>query len=487
MSLQDKYILVNVPCDRSPSQGRIGPDRVHLVGIGGAGMSGIAQVLLSRNHPITGSDIQPNTATERLAAQGATIHIGHRADNLGDVEVVVISSAVADDNPEVLAAQARNIPVLLRARMLAELMRPCFSIAIAGSHGKTTVGALASTLLIDAGLAPTYVLGGSLNATGCNAQLGDEPNYLVAEADESDGSFVQLFPDLAVVTSLDPDHMGTYGGDMARLRATFIQFLHALPDTGQAHLCLDHPTVRDLIPDIHREIVGYGFADDATVRAFDYQQRGHISQFQVATPDHPPFSVQVPLPGRHNVQNALATISIGLQLQIDTAVIQASLRDFQGVGRRFNTRQCTLPQGEITWIDDYAHHPAELTATLEAIRDGWPERRLLVAYQPHRYTRTRDMFNELVALLADIEHLVLCDIYTAGEAPIAGASGADLYAAITASRGTAPTHVARIADLPHALRDLIRPDDIVLTAGAGDIGQVARTLFHNKDRICLPR
>ncbi len=477
MSLQDQDIFADAPRDRPPSQGRIGPDRVHLIGIGGAGMSGIAQVLLSRNHPVTGSDLQPNTATERLAAQGATIHIGHRADNLGDVDLVVISSAVADDNPEVLAAQARNIPVLLRARMLAELMRSCFSIAIAGSHGKTTVGALVSTLLMDAGLAPTYVLGGSLNATGCNAQQGDDPHYLVAEADESDGSLVQLFPALAVVTSLDPDHMGTYDGDMTRLHAAFMQFLHKLPDTGKAHLCLDHPAVRDLIPDIQRTVVGYGFADEAAVRASDYQQRGHISQFQVTAPDRPPFSVRIPLPGRHNVQNALAAISIGLQLQIDTTVIQASLRNFQGVGRRFNTRQCNLPQGEITWIDDYAHHPAELAATLAAIRDGWPERRLLVAYQPHRYTRTRDMFDELVTLLADIENLILCDIYTAGEAPITGASGTDLCAAITTRRGTAPTYVARIADLPHTLRDLIRSDDIVLTAGAGDIGQAARTLF----------
>lgn len=462
-------------------EGRIIPDRVHLIGIGGAGMSGIAQVLLSQHHLISGSDLQPNAATERLAAQGAIIHIGHDADNLGDAGVVVVSSAVADDNPEVLAAKERHIPVWLRARMLAELMRHYFSITIAGSHGKTTVGALTSSLLLDAGLAPTYVLGGTLNATGYNAQLGEKPDYLVAEADESDGSLIQLLPTLAVVTNLDSDHMSTYGGDMARLRAAFIQFLHKLPDTGQAHLCLDHPAVRNLIPDIRRAVISYGFADDATVRASDYQQRGQISRFQVTTPERPPFSVQVPLPGRHNVQNALAAISIGLQLQIETDVIQASLRHFAGVGRRFNARQCTLPQGEITWVDDYAHHPAELSATLQAIHDGWPERRLLVAYQPHRYTRTRDLFNEQVALLADIEHLVLCDIYTAGEAPIAGASGADLCAAIAAGRGTAPTYVARITDLPHVLRDLIRANDIVLTVGAGDIGRVARNLFHNPE------
>ena len=477
--LLNKYALPGLSTGH-PGKRPTNPDRVHLIGIGGAGMSGIAQVLLSRNHPITGSDIQPNAATERLAAQGATIHIGHHADNLGEVEVVVVSSAIADDNPEVLAAKTRNIPVLLRAQMLGELMHDSFGITIAGSHGKTTASALASTLLIDAGLAPTYVLGGSLNATGYNAQLGDTPDYLVAEADESDGSFVQLSPALAVITSLDPDHMDTYGGEIAHLRTAFLQFLHKLPDDGLAHLCLDHPAVRDLIPDIQRKVVGYGFADDATVRAFDYRQQDHISQFQVATPDHPPFSIQIPLPGQHNVQNALAAISIGLQLQIDIAVMQASLRGFQGVGRRFNTRQCTLPQGEITWIDDYAHHPAELAATLEAIRDGWLERRLIVAYQPHRYTRTRDMFNELVTLLASIPHLVLCDIYAAGETLIAGASGADLCAAVTAaSQGTAPTYVAQITDLPHTLRNLIQPDDIVLTAGAGDIGQVARTLLLN--------
>ncbi|MEL6710897.1 MAG: UDP-N-acetylmuramate--L-alanine ligase [Pseudomonadota bacterium] len=469
MNLPDNGILTAVP-----------PARVHLIGIGGAGMSGIAQVLLSRNHPVTGSDLQPNAATERLIAQGASIYTGHHADNLGEVDIVVISSAVADDNPEVLAAKARQIPVLLRAQMLAELMRDNFSITIAGSHGKTTASALASSLLLDAGLAPTYVLGGTLNATGCNAQQGDKPDYLIAEADESDGSFVHLFPTLAVVTSLDPDHMGTYGGDVTRLRSAFLRFLHKLPDDGIAHLCLDHPAVRELIPDIRHKVISYGFADDATVRACEYRQQGHISQFQVVTPEHSPFRVQIPLPGRHNVQNALAAISIGLQLQIDIAVIQASLRGFQGIGRRFNTRQCSLPQGDIIWIDDYAHHPAELSATLATIRDGWPERRLLVAYQPHRYTRTHDLFDEQIALLADIEHLVLCDIYAAGEAPIKGAGGTDLYAAIAATaQGTAPTYVDQIADLPHILRDLIQADDIVLTVGAGNIGQVARTLFNN--------
>ncbi len=466
MSHPDTYTLTDRP-----------PDRVHLIGIGGAGMSGIAQVLLSRNHPVTGSDIQPNAAIERLTAQGANIQIGHHAHNLGDVDVVVISSAVADDNPEVLAAREHQIPVLLRARMLAELMRGSDNITIAGSHGKTTASALLSGLLMDAGLAPTYVLGSALNATGSNAQHGARPDYLVAEADESDGSFIHLLPTRAIITSLDPDHMGTYSGDMARLRAAFIRFLHKLPADGQAHLCLDHPAVRDLIPDIRSDVIGYGFADDATVRACDYQQHGHISQFRVITPDHPPFDVQVPLPGQHNVQNALAAISIGLQLNIELPVIQASLRSFQGVGRRFNTRPCTLPQGDIIWVDDYAHHPAELAATLAAIHAGWPDRRLLVAYQPHRYTRTRDLFDEQAALLANIEHLILCNIYAAGEAPIDGASGTDLCAAISRIRGTAPTYVDQITELPDILRSLIQPDDIVLTVGAGDIGQTASTLF----------
>ena len=456
-----------------------GPDRIHFVGIGGVGMNGIAQVLLSLNHPITGSDIQPNAATERLKAQGATIYIGHKAEQGKEAHVLVVSSAVADDNPEVLAAKARNTPVLHRSQMLAEIMRYRYNITIAGTHGKTTVSSLASTLLMDAGKKPTYIIGGQLCATGRNAAFGgDESNYLVAEADESDGTFVQLFPSLAVVTSLDPDHLVNYGGEFSQLRAAFLKFLHELPDIGIAHLCIDHPEVRGLIPDIQRDVTTYGFAEDADIHAYHYTQEAGVSRFKVATTEHPVFTVELPLPGRHNVQNALATISIGLQLKIDVATIQASLKGFQGIKRRFEVKHSTLAIGDITWIDDYAHHPDEIIATLDAVHEGWPEHRVVVAYQPHRYTRTKDTFTELVDVLSKIENLILCEIYAAGEPPIAGADGATLSAAIQAQNGVAPTYIEQIDALPDTLQRVVQAGDIVLTMGAGNIGQKAESYLH---------
>lgn len=460
--------------ETTPVKPSYGPDRIHFVGIGGAGMNGIAQVLLSSNHPITGSDTQPNAATERLKAQGATIYIGHKADQGKDAHVLVVSSAVADNNPEVLAAKARNTPVLHRSQMLAEIMRYRYSITIAGTHGKTTVSSLASTLLMDAGKDPTYIIGGQLSATGRNARLGDTSDYLVAEADESDGSFVQLFPTLAVVTSLDPDHLVNYGGEFAQLRAAFLKFLHELPDTGIAHLCIDHPDVRGLIPDLERKVTTYGFAEDADIHAYNYTQTAGVSRFKVATTKHPAFTVELPLPGRHNIQNALATISIGLQLNIDVATIQASLKNFQGVKRRFEVHQSSLPVGDVTWIDDYAHHPDEMIATLAAVREGWPERRIIVAFQPHRYSRTQDTFTDLVDILSEIDHLVLCEVYAAGEPPIAGADGAALSAAIQAKTGETPTYIEHIDALSDKLQQMVQADDIVLTMGAGDIGQKAQ-------------
>ena len=455
---------------------RSGVDRVHLVGIGGAGMNGIAQVLLSRQHPVSGSDLQTNAATTRLAAQGATIYVGHQATQSAAADYVVVSSAVAPDNPEVLAAQARGIPILHRAQMLAALMQRHYGIAIAGTHGKTTVSSLVSTLLIDAGLQPTYVIGGELCATGQNAASGAS-DYVVAEADESDGSFVHLSPRLAVITNLDADHLVNYGNDFARLRAAFIQFAHRLPVDDKLHVCVDHPAVCDLLPAIERPLVRYGFAATATVRATDYRQIGAMSYCQVTTPQHPPFALALPLPGRHNLQNALATVSIGLELAIPIPVIQDALRHFQGVKRRFNVRPVTYQNQALLWIDDYAHHPAEMQATLAAIQTGWPERRLIVIFQPHRYTRTQDTFAELVHCLAQVEHLILCAVYAAGESPITGADSTALCNAIQEQNGTAPLFIPDLTQLATTLPDYLRPDDIVLTMGAGNIDQAVQSLF----------
>jgi len=450
--------------------------RLHFVGIGGAGMNGIAQVMLNLGYEISGSDIRANAATERLAEQGARIFIGHAAEQVAGVDAVVISSAVTEDNPEVVAAREQRIPVVPRAEMLAEIMRFRYGIAVAGTHGKTTTTSLIASLLIDGGMDPTYVIGGRLNAAGSHAHLG-EGEFLVAEADESDASFLYLQPMLAVVTNVDEDHMSTYGGDFDRLRATFLEFLHHLPFYGVAVICIDDVNARELLPDVSRRVITYGFDAEADVRGADLRQRGQSTSFTAHLPDGRGFEVTLAMPGRHNALNALAAITVGYELGLEPASMQRTLAQFQGIGRRFQLRTCRLASGgEVLLVDDYGHHPRELEATLAAVRAGWPERRLVLAFQPHRYSRTRDAFDDFARVLSTSDVLILSEVYAAGEAPITGADGRALSRAIRARGQVDPIFIDDIAELPQVLAGVVREGDIVLTMGAGSIGQVAARL-----------
>ena len=465
---------VNKPRYAAEAMGRM--RHLHFVGIGGAGMNGIAQVMLNLGYQVSGSDIRKNAATVRLAEQGATIHIGHTGTHVQGVDAVVISSAVKDDNPEVVAAREQRIPVVPRAEMLAEIMRFRFGVAVAGTHGKTTTTSLIASLLIEGGLDPTYVIGGRLTSRGSYAHLG-EGEVLVAEADESDASFLYLQPMLAVVTNVDEDHMVTYGNDFQRLRATFLEFLHHLPFYGQAVMCIDDDNVRELLPEVTRKVVTYGTRDEADVRAVDIRQQAMTTRFRVHMFDLEPFDVSLNMPGRHNVLNALAAIAVARDLGVDIATIQAALSAFQGIGRRFQARSgCRLGECEIMLVDDYGHHPRELAATLEAVRSGWPDRRLVLAFQPHRFSRTHDAFEDFVAVLSKVDVLVLSEVYAAGETPIAGADGRALSRAIRARGQVDPVFIEDIDDLPQVLHDVVNDSDIVVTMGAGNIGLVAAAM-----------
>ena len=453
---------------------------LHFVGIGGAGMNGIAQVMLNLGYNVSGSDIRANAATERLREQGATIHIGHAAENVQGADAVVISSAVTGDNPEVMAAHEQRIPVVPRAEMLAEIMRFRYGIAVAGTHGKTTTTSLIASLLIDGGMDPTYVIGGRLNAAGSYAHLG-EGQVLVAEADESDASFLYLQPMLAVVTNLDEDHMATYGGEFSRLRETFLEFLHHLPFYGVAILCVDDTNARELLPGVTRRTITYGFSEDADVRGENLEQGAGRACFDVNVAERGRFHIELSMPGRHNALNALAAISVGLELGLDTTSMQRSLQRFQGIGRRFQMRECRLAQKRILLVDDYGHHPSELAATLDAVREGWPGRRLVLAFQPHRYTRTRDAFDDFTRVLCEPDVLILSEVFAAGERPIAGADGRALSRAIRARGQIEPIFIGDVAELPEVLRGVIKEGDIVLTMGAGNIGQVASEMG---DALC---
>jgi UDP-N-acetylmuramate--alanine ligase len=447
--------------------------RLHFVGIGGAGMNGIAQVMLNLGYEVSGSDIRANAATQRLAEQGAVIHIGHAAAHVAAADAVVISSAVGADNPEVAAARELRIPVVPRAEMLAEIMRFRYGIAVAGTHGKTTTTSLIASLLIEGGLDPTYVIGGRLNARGSYAHLG-EGEVLVAEADESDASFLYLQPMIAVVTNVDEDHMVTYGNEFARLRATFLEFLHHLPFYGQAVMCIDDPNVRDLLPEVTRKVVTYGTGTDADVRASDIVQQGMTTRFTLCIPDLEPLPVSLNMPGRHNVLNALAACAVAHELGVDGGAMQRALAAFQGIGRRFQARSgCRIAGREVMLVDDYGHHPREIAATLEAVRTGWPQRRLVLAFQPHRYSRTHDAFDDFVAVLSQVDVLLLAEVYAAGEAPLAGADGRALSRAIRARGQVDPVFVEDIEQLPDLLHDIVADGDIVVTMGAGNIGAVA--------------
>lgn len=450
--------------------------RIHFVGIGGVGMSGIAEVLLNLEFEVTGSDVRESPATRRLAGMGAKVRIGHRARNVVGCDVVVISSAVKEDNPEVAAARVQRIPVVPRAEMLAELMRFRHGIAVAGTHGKTTTTSLVSSLLAEGGLDPTFVIGGRLNSAGSNARLG-ESTYLVAEADESDASFLYLQPMIAVVTNVDADHMTTYGGDFNRLRNTFVEFLHHLPFYGLAVLCIDDDEVRRLLPEISRPMRTYGTAAEADVRASDIRQEGMQIYFKVHQAGRAVLDATLNMPGRHNMLNALAAVAVARELEIDDAAILRGLAGFQGIGRRFQvTEKCPISAGQVMLVDDYAHHPREIEATINAVRESWPERRLVMAFQPHRYTRTQEQFEDFVQVLSRADVLLLTEVYAAGEEPIPGADTRSLIRALRARGQVDPVFVEPVSDLPIVLPGLLQNEDILLTLGAGDIGAVAAKL-----------
>jgi len=450
---------------------------IHFVGIGGTGMSGIAEVMLNLGYEVSGSDQRESVVTQRLSDLGATVSFGHSAEHVTGRDAVVISSAVQEDNPEVRAAKIQRIPVVPRAEMLAEIMRFHYGIAVAGTHGKTTTTSLVASVLGEAGLDPTFVIGGRLNSAGANARLG-EGDYLVAEADESDASFLYLQPMLAVVTNIDADHMTTYGGDFKRLRGAFLEFLHHLPFYGLAVLCIDDKEVRGLLPEITRRIRTYGFSEDADVRAVDIRQTGFSTHFSVLAEGlERSLAVTLNMPGRHNVLNALAAICVSLELNLDASSMQRALQKFQGIGRRFQAHaDCSVDGRRVMLVDDYAHHPSEIAATLEAVREGWPERRLVVSFQPHRYTRTQEQFEDFVQVLSGADVLILTEVYAAGEAPIQGAEGRDLCRAIRVRGQVDPVFIDPVESLSGLLRDLLQDGDILLTLGAGSIGAVAAEL-----------
>jgi UDP-N-acetylmuramate--alanine ligase len=451
--------------------------RVHFVGIGGAGMCGIAEVLLNLGYEVSGSDLKVSAVTERLESFGAHIFIGHRAENAEQADVLVVSSAINPSNPEVAVALERRIPVVPRAEMLAELMRYRHGIAVAGTHGKTTTTSLLASVFAAGGLDPTFVIGGRLNAAGTNAQLGSS-RYLIAEADESDASFLHLQPMVAVVTNIDMDHMSTYEGDFNRLKKTFVDFLHNLPFYGLAVLCVDDPFVREILPQVGRPTVTYGFNEDADVRAINVRQDGMRTYFTVLRPDREPLDVSVNMPGNHNVLNSLATIAIATDEGISDEAIIQGLSGFQGVGRRFQVYgELPVEGGSVMLVDDYGHHPREVAAVIKAVRGGWPERRLVMVYQPHRYSRTRDLYEDFVQVLGDVKVLMLMEVYPAGEEPIPGADSRNLCHSIRQRGQLDPIYVERGVELAPIVKPLLRAGDILLCQGAGDIGGLAPQLL----------
>jgi UDP-N-acetylmuramate--alanine ligase len=448
--------------------------RVHLVGIGGSGMCGIAEVLVNLGFAVTGSDLRATQATRHLESLGVQVHIGHRAEQVSDADVLVTSTAIPADNVEVLAARDARIPVVPRAQMLAELMRFRRGIAVAGTHGKTTTTSLAASLLAEAGQDPTFVIGGVVNAWGSNARLG-QGEYLLAEADESDGSFLLLQPVVAVVTNIDRDHLETYQGNFEALRQAFLEFLQHLPFYGAAVLCIDDDEVRTLAPQVTRAVVTFGLSADADIRATGLRQQGRQMQFNVTLPQIPePLAVTLNLPGEHNVRNALGAIAVAWELGLDVPSVLGCLEHFAGIGRRFADLGCKDVAGsEVQFVEDYGHHPTELAATLAAARGGWPERRIVAVFQPHRYTRTRDLFDDFSRVLSDADCLVLTDVYPAGEAPISGADSASLCQSIRSRGKVDPVLIHRVDDVLDELPDLLRDGDLVLLLGAGSIDQLA--------------
>ena len=461
---------------------------VHFVGIGGSGMSGIAEVMLSLGYAVQGSDLKENKQTRRLEDQGATVFIGHAAENIRDADAVVVSSAVDETNPEVAAAREQLMPVVSRAEMLAELMRFRYSIAVAGTHGKTTTTSLVASIMAEGGLDPTFVIGGRLKSADANARLG-QGEYLVAEADESDASFVHLKPMLAVVTNIDADHMSTYDGDIQKLKSGFIEFLHNLPFYGLAVVCADDPGVNDILTDIGRSVTTYGTHEEADIRAVNIEFNENTTEFDVIRSSKAEESlgdtqsvyqflhVKLRLPGMHNVRNSLAAIAVADELQIGDQAVVTALEKFEGIDRRFQILGDVQTQsGMVTIVDDYGHHPTEVAATLAAAKSGYPDRRVVLVFQPHRYTRTRDLLDDFATVLSEADALVLLDVYAAGEDPIAGADGRSIARAIRTRGAVEPVFVESLEDLAQVLEGVLEDGDLVLTMGAGDISAYAHSL-----------
>ncbi|HSH57543.1 MAG TPA: UDP-N-acetylmuramate--L-alanine ligase [Halomonas sp.] len=452
---------------------------IHFVGIGGAGMCGIAEVLANQGYAVSGSDLRESPVVVRLRRCGICVAIGHATEHVAGADVVVVSTAVDEANPEIRWAQENRVPVVRRAEMLAELMRFRHGIAVAGTHGKTTTTSLTATLLGEGGLDPTFVIGGRLTSAGTNARLG-EGDYLVAEADESDASFLHLQPLVSIVTNIDADHMSTYGGDFERLKDTFVEFLHNLPFYGLAILCIDDEHVHGLLERVSRQFVTYGFSADADYGVEEFVQTQGEVRFTARRPaGMAPLEVRLAMPGRHNALNALAAIAVASDAGVDDAAILRGLAGFQGVGRRFQVHgHFPAPQGEgeVMLVDDYGHHPREVEVVIQAVRAGWPERRLVMLYQPHRYTRTRDLYEDFVRVLGDVDTLLLLDVYSAGEAVVPGADGRTLAGSIRQRGAVDPIFVQDKAELPELLDRVLRPGDILITQGAGDIGGIAQAL-----------
>jgi len=451
--------------------------RIHMIGIGGSGMGGIAEVLLNLGYAVQGTDLKPNTVTRRLESLGARIVMGHAAANVQGADVVVVSSAVNAANPEVVEAHAHRIPVVQRAEMLAELMRFRFGIAIAGTHGKTTTTSMVASLLAEGGLDPTFVIGGRLKSAGTNARLGTG-RYLVAEADESDASFMHLQPMIAIVTNVDADHLATHDGSFERLKQSFIDFLHNLPFHGLAVVCADDKEVAALLPRIARPMVTYGIEREADIKAVNIVRHGMQSTFDVIRPGRSkPLSIRLNLPGTHNILNSLAAIAVATDLDVPDEAIQSALAHFQGIDRRLQQLgDVETESGRVTLVDDYGHHPTEIAATLEAVRQGWSGRRVVLAFQPHRYTRTHDLLDDFARVLATVDALVVSEVYAAGEAPIAGADAKAICRAVRSHGRVEPVYLDRIEQLGEALKRIVRDGDVVVTMGAGSIGAVAGEL-----------
>jgi UDP-N-acetylmuramate--alanine ligase len=451
--------------------------RIHFVGIGGSGMCGIAEVLLNQGYQVSGSDLSRSASVQRLMQLGATVFQGHRAENVSDVDALVVSSAIADDNAELAAARAQRIPIVRRAEMLGELMRYRHGIAIAGTHGKTTTTSLVTSIFEAAGYDPTFVIGGLLNSAGTNARLG-AGRYLIAEADESDASFLFLQPMVAVVTNIDRDHLQTYGGDFGRLKATFVEFLHRLPFYGLAVLCIDDPEVRAIVAEISRPVVTYGFSEDADIRAINLEQVGRRWRFTVMRNGGPaPLDVELNTPGLHNVSNALAAIAVATDEGVADAAITQGLAAFGGVGRRFQvTESLSIGAATVTLVDDYGHHPTEVQMVIDTARKVWPASRLVMAYQPHRYSRTHDLYDDFVRVLSAVDKLILLEVYSAGEKPIPGADGRALAQGIRERGALNPVYAETPDEALQLLPKLLEDGDVLLVQGAGNVSIISRQL-----------